>query len=317
MKMQRLYLAFATTLAVAGLAASQSVALRAQSTSPTTQAATEASSDAHVVEITATDYAYQAPDEIPSGWTTFRMKNDSEETHFALLSRLPEGKTLDDYMEEVGVHLDDAARAVRAGEIDKAEAQERLERLIPEWFGSLERIGGPGFVGDGRTAETTLKLEPGNYFLECYMKTEEGEFHAIEGMVRPLTVTEEDSGALEPEADIEVTLSNDGIEVEGELAPGQHTIAVHYAKHPEAGSPHDVHLARLDEGVGVTELVPWMDWLAADGLFNPAPVEFLGGAHEMSAGSTAYITVGLEPGRYAWISQMTAAQGMVKPFAVE
>jgi len=34
-------------------------------------------------------------------------------------------------------------------------------------------------------------------------------------------------------------------------------------------------------------------------------------------GYTAYFTVTLEPGRYAWISESSAALGMVKEFTVE
>jgi hypothetical protein len=58
-----------------------------------------------------------------------------------------------------------------------------------------------------------------------------------------------------------------------------------------------------------------MSWI--DGMVSPAPVEFLGGADQMPAGSTAYFEVDLEPGSYAWISEGYAAQGAVKEFVVE
>jgi hypothetical protein len=272
----------------------------------------------HVVTIVAEDHAFYAPAEIPSGWTTFRLRNEGEETHFAIVSRLPEGKILDDYIEEMGTQFAEVVHAVRTGRFDKAEGQQHLNEILPAWAGSLERLGGPGLLAGGRTAETALKLEPGNYFIECYLKTADGDFHAMKGMARPLTVTEEVTEAPEPEADVRLTLSNDGITVEGKLMPGRQTVAVHFAEHPEAGYPqHDVHLAQLGEGIDASQVVPWMDWLEADGFVNPAPVEFVGGTHEMPAGSVAYVTMDLESGRYAWISQMTGAMGLVKAFTVE
>ena len=53
------------------------------------------------------------------------------------------------------------------------------------------------------------------------------------------------------------------------------------------------------------------------GLGEPAPATFVGGVHEMPAGYTAFFTVDLEPGRYAWIAESGAARGMVEEFTVE
>lgn len=270
----------------------------------------------HVAHVVAEDYAFQAPERISFGWVTFRMQNVGDKHHFALLTRLPEGKTMDDYMVEVAAHFDDAMRAMRLGEMSKAEAGQVLGRSIPEWFGSAQRIGGPALLAPGRVSEVTLYLEPGEYFMECYMKTPEGEFHAIEGMMHPFTVTAESSNSSPRAAGVEVALTNEGIEAPGQLTTGRYTVEVHFAEQPERGGLHDLHLARLDEGTDAAEIVPWMDWMEVEGLRNPAPATFVGGTHEMPAGSTVYLTMDLEPGRYAWISQMTAAQGMVHEFTV-
>lgn len=271
----------------------------------------------HVVNIIAEDYAFEAPSEIPSGWSTFRLSNEGEETHFVFLTQLPLGKTFDHYIEEVGTHFNDAWYAVRSGELTKAKASEKLARKIPKWFSSAVRMGGLGLLEEGGTAQVTLNLEPGNYFMECYMKTADGEFHVMEGMGRPLTVTTESSGAQPPEANIEMTLSNDGIEISDDLTAGQHTIAVHFAEHPEVGPQHDIHLAMLDDQTDLSRVVQWMDWMDVDGFNTPAPTAFKGGAQEMPKGYTAYLTVDLKPGRYAWISQLTSDQGLIKEFTVE
>lgn len=281
-----------------------------------TPASAQSTAETPVVDVLAEEYSLEAPREIASGWTTFRLQNEGEETHFVFLTRLPEGKTIEEYEVEVGEPFNDIWYPLRDGEIDQEQAMERLAELVPGWFWEAQPMGGPGLVEAGGTAQTTLKLEPGEYVVECYMKTDEGEFHGFEGMIRPLTVKEEPSGAAEPEADVRLTVSNSGIETDGEFTPGTHTVAVHFAEHPEEGFGNDAHLVRLDEGTEVAQVVPWMNWLNVEGLQNPAPFTFLGGTHQMPAGSTAYVTVDLEPGHYAWIAEENAARGLVKEFTV-
>lgn len=316
MIVRRLYLAIGIVLAAASLTACQ-LADRGQSADAGSDAATGSSSDAHVVEVIARDYAFDAPDEIPSGWTTFRLKNEGKEHHFLLLDRLPDGKTFDEFVSEVGLPFDSVWHELRMGAIDKAEAGAMLGRLLPAWYASVEQMGGPGLVAAGGVAQTSVRLEPGNYVIECYVKSPDGEFHVALGMARPLTVTGESSGAPEPEAGLRITLSNDGMVVQGDVTAGEQTVAVHFEEHPEFGLGNDVHLVRLDEGTDMAELVSWMDWMNVDGLRAPAPAEFLGGAQEMPVGHVSYFTVDLTPGRYAWISEPTADAGMVKVFTVE
>lgn len=313
MTARRLGLALPPALICGILVACQTASPAASPTAAPAQAITPQPA---VVEIIAEDYAYKAPDRIPSGWVTLRLRNEGEKHHFALLTRLPDGKTLDDYMVDVARHFDDARAAMLSGEMSRAEAARALGPKVPQWFGSAQRIGGPALLAPNRVSAVSLYLEPGEYFMECYMKTPEGEFHGMEGMVRPFTVTPESSGASPPTADAEVTITNEGIAAPDRIAPGERTIAVHFAEQPATGNPHDLHLARLDEGDDIAAIVPWMDWMDVQGLRNPAPATFLGGTHEMPVGSTVYITVDVEPGRYAWISQMTAAQGMVHEFTV-
>lgn len=285
---------------------------------PGSETAAQSPPDAHVVEVTAVDYAFQAPAEIPSGWTTFRMENAGQEEHFLLLNRLPEDKTFEDYQREVGAPFGSVWDSLRAGSIDQAEAGRRLGSLLPDWYvTSVKQMGGPGLVSPGGVSQASAKLDPGTYVIECYVKTPEGQFHAALGMVRPMTVTEASSGAPEPEADLEMTLSNYDIAIEDEVTPGGHTVAVHFQEHPEVGLGNDVHLVRLEDDTDVDEVVEWMGWMNLNGLQAPAPARFLGGTQEMPVGQTAYFTVEVEPGRYLWISESTAELGMLKEFTVE
>jgi hypothetical protein len=267
------------------------------------------------VEVVARDYAFTAPDSIPSGWTTFRMVNEGNEPHFFLLNRLPDGKTIEDYGAEVGAPFDSVWNALASGAVNKAEAGAMLGRLLPSWYADVEQVGGIGLLAPGLTALATTRLEPGSYVMECYVKTGDGTFHSALGMVLPITVSTEVSSQEAPAPDLSITLTNDELSVEGEPSAGEQTVAVHFREHPVAGLGNDVHLVRLD-GTSIEKIVPWMDWMNVDGLRAPAPAPFVGGTQEMPVGETAYFQAILEPGHYAWISE-TAAERLVQEFSIE
>jgi hypothetical protein len=279
--------------------------------------------DLNVVEVTARGLEFDAPDEILSGWTTFQLNNESGMIHFATLQRLPEGIALKDQQEQVAPVFQKGMDLLNAGETDAA-----MEKFgeVPEWVGQIVFMSGPGLTSAGQTAETSVYLEPGTYLLECYVKTN-GVFHSYNpspsayGMVHEITVTEESSNVAEPSATLTITLSSArGIEVQGDPTPGEHTVAVYFEDQQihENFLGHDVHLARLENDTDIEELAIWMDWTQPTGLETPAPAEFLGGTHEMPAGETAYFTVHLEPGDYAWIAEVPspAKKGMFKTFTV-
>ena len=306
------------TLSILCVAASCGPADRPEAASPETEAGVSG-----VVEITARGLEFDAPDEIPTGWVTFRLKNESEMTHFGLLERMPEGVGLEEQQEQVAPIFQQGMDLLNAGKQD--EAMEAFGRL-PEWFGEIVFVGGPGLVAPGRSAEATVYVEPGTYLLECYVKTD-SVFHSFNpsptsyGMVHEFTATGDSSAAPEPTADLRISISGDGgIEVDGEVVPGRHIVSVHFQdqKVHENFVGHDVHLVRLEDGTDVEALAAWMDWRQPAGLETPAPATFVGGINEMPAGETAYFTVTLEPGRYAWVSEVPDAdeKGMLKTFVV-
>ena len=155
---------------------------------------------------------------------------------------------------------------------------------------------------------TAAHLEPGNYRVECYVKTD-GVWHT-DSMLVDLTVTEERSGAPEPDADFEVTVTNDGLGIDGEVEAGERTFAVEFAEQRLHGNAlwHDVHVARVDDDTDLDELAAWMNWANPEGLEDPAPAVFIGGALMMPEGSTAYVTVDLEPGECAFIAEVDDPQ---------
>ena len=270
-----------------------------------------------VFEVTAVDYAFDSATEIPSGWTRIEMVNEGAEPHFMSLWKLPEGKTLDDYIAEVVPAFVIGYDSLVAGTTDPAGAGQLIGENLPAWFADVTPMGGPGMLSAGHTGVTTVNLEPGTYVMECYVKTAEGKFHGELGMIKELTVTDQSTGMAEPEGDVRFTLTNTSIAPEDSVTAGEHTFAVTFEEHPEAGLGNDVHLARLDEGTSIDSLAAWMDWMNLEGFMPPAPAEFVGGAQEMPVGTTAYFTATLEPGRYAWVSEATTTDRLVEEFTVE
>ncbi len=274
-----------------------------------------------VVEVIARDLTLIAPDTVPPGWTTFRFVNTSPMAHFAVVQRLPEGRGLASQQEEIAPVFQEGYDLLAAGD---AEAAMATFGTLPSWFGEVVFMGGPGMTSPGRTSEATVRLEPGTYLLECYVKTD-GRFHSFNpegvGMVHEFVVAGPVTDAPEPTADVRITISSEtGITVDGQVTPGRTTVAVDFADQTvhENFVGHDVHVVRLDDEVSTEQVETWMDWSRPGGLETPAPAPFLGGTNEMPAGSTGYFTIDFEAGPHAWVAEVpgAASKGMLVRFDV-
>lgn len=271
----------------------------------------------NLVEVKTTGMNFILPDEIPSGWTTFRYSNESPLTHFMLIDKLPvfEGKqiTYDDF-ENIPPVFRDAMDLINTGKTEEGFAE--FGRL-PEWFPEIIFSGGVGLVSPGETAQTTVYVKPGTYVIECYVKTG-GIFHP---MTRQLDVRQDSSNETPPTPTLKMAISREGgIEMPEAPNAGLHTIAVEFKDQSphEHFLGHDVHLVRLKKDTDLGELNSWMTWTTPEGLNTPSPVTFIGGAQEMPQGNTAYITVDLKPGNYAWVAEVPdpESKNMLKTFSV-
>jgi len=277
-----------------------------------------------VVNVIAKGLTFEAPGKIPSGWTTFRFSNKSTMVHFALIEKLPEGQGIESQQREVAPVFQKGMDLLSAGDTDAAMAE---FGKLPAWFGQIVYLGGPGLTSPGHVSEATVKLEPGTYLLECYVKTN-GVFHSYNpdstsyGMVHEFTVTADSSQQQEPTAQIAVEISSKtGFTMSGTPAAGRQTFSVTFVDQiaHENFVGHDVHVARLPEDADIDKLEQWMDWRQPGGLQTPSPVEFVGGLNEMPSGSRGYFTVNLKPGRYALVSEVPGiqAKGLLRTFTVE
>ena len=273
-----------------------------------------------MVEITSNAMDFQMQDTLYSGWNTFKFSNKSPYAHFFLLDKYPEGKNIQNTITEVGPPFDKGMEFIMQGKMDEAMAE---FGKLPDWFGDIVFTGGSGLLSPGHTSITTVKLEPGLYIIECYVKMADGKFHTSMGMAKELHILEEDSGITPPEADIHMAISSTkGIEFNEPITQGDHTFMVHYDDQivHENFVGHDINLVKLDENANLDTLEAWMNWATPTGLMDPLPigVTFLGGTNDAPAGSVQYFQVNLIPGNYAFISEVPNAsrKGMLRSFTV-
>ena len=283
------------------------------------QITTEEKKD-NFIEIITEGMDFQSVDTILSGWNTFKYMNKSTQAHFFLLDKYPEGKTIQNTIEEVGPPFDKGMEFIMEGKIEEAMAE---FGKLPEWFSKIVFTGGSGLVSPNQTSITTVKLDPGLYIMECYVKMADGKFHTSMGMAKEIHVLEEDSRHLPPSADIYITISStDGINYNEKINKGIHTFSVHYKDQivHENFVGHDVNLVKLDHNADLKKLEDWMNWATPTGLMDPIPegVTFLGGTNDAPAGSTQYFKAHLDPGDYAFISEVpnTSKKGMLKTFTI-
>lgn len=270
-----------------------------------------------VIDVITHDFAIEAPEQMETGWYTMRLENRGQQTHFVVMYRLAEGKTIEDQRRDVVPAFDKVMNGIRAGEVGKADIGNVLVANTPEWGLQMTYVGGVGLLAPGKTAQTSFRVpEPGTYLLECYVKSDDGSWHTSMGMLAQVDVADEGDGGVQPEAHASISIRNDGIEAPETLPAGRQTVRVDIIDRPDAFMPYDVNLARLADDSNLDEIIFWMDWSNVGGLRAPAPVDFLGGVEHMEAGNHGYITVDLSPGRYLWISEINA-DSMHRVFTVE
>jgi len=295
------------------------------------QASLATQSNPNVVEITAKhegdEYIFELSEtEIPSGWTTFRLKNESHSTHFAYLPKLPQAAIDGANNDEVDLldywiqHITNPFQffwddMLPGKEPDVNDLPTKyVDTFFPPWFDDASSHGGPGLTAGMTESETTVYLKEGEYIVECYVKNAENDFHSYLGMIELLTVSDENGPGEQdpPEYTSEVTVSTNGIDFDRHISAGEHTFKVTFEDQTlyDHMLGHDVHLIRMDTGTSVAEVGKWMSWMDPDGLVSSSsanslgPATFLGGVQTMTAGSHGYFHVELEPGRYAWVSEI-------------
>lgn len=253
--------------------------------------ATEAALGANEVVIHARDFAFDAPDTIQSGPTTFRLVNEGPDLHHVQLVRLEGGHSFDDLMKYMA-----------------ANGQP------PAW--SVE-VGGPNTPNPGAESNGSLDLKPGEYALLCVIPAPDGQPHVMKGMSKPLTVVPATGPARAmPEADVVMTLDDYSFAAAPEIRAGQRTIRVEN----RAAQPHEVLFAKLAPGKTAADLLGWITKPQ-----GPPPADLLGGTTAFRAGESNTVSIDFQPGEYALLcfipdagdGQPHVAHGMVRQITVQ
>lgn len=244
-----------------------------------------------VVTVTARDYSFDAPRQVPAGYVTLRMVNRGKEAHHTQLVKLAPGKTAADFQQ-----------AMRAG------------GPPPAW---ITEVGGPGAADPGAEANATTYMPAGEYLLLCFVPAPDGKPHVAHGMVRPLTVTARKRvPATAPKADASIRLVDYGFDMKLPVKAGRRTFEVW----TDAPQPHEVILVKLKPGATATQFLQWVE--KPEG---PPPGSFAGGVSGLSPRERAYFTANLRPGTYTLVcfvpdhkdGKPHILHGMVRDITVE
>jgi len=304
--MQRVIGSIGAAAAIALCACSQKEAAKTDTT-PVAQAggaASKASFDpaTHVAVIHTKDFAFDAPDSVTAGWTSFHMINDGPGMHHVQFVRLDSGKTAQDVVPAID--------AVLAG-----------KGPPPAW---LTFVAGPNASNPGSESDAVVNLQAGNYAIVCLVDIPGHVPHLDKGMLHALKVTAASgTPAAEPTADVTVALSDYKFETTGPVT----TAGTHTVKVTNAGpQPHEIEIIRFAPGKTMKDLGEFV--AAAMGPNPPAgppPIDLIGGTSAGLPKSVSYFTANLTPGKYAMLCFIGDAKdgkphmehGMVKEFEVK
>jgi hypothetical protein len=258
-------------------------AARADRTASTAPAA------ARVVNVIGQDFSFDAPDVIPAGLTEFRFLNKGPALHHMAVLKLSDGKTIND--------------------LRKALANPGPP---PSW---VKEMGGPNAPDPGVEANATMRLEPGNYALICFVDIG-GPPHFMKGMLRGLRVVPSSASTATVKADVSLDLLDYNFKLSSPITAGHRTIKVHNVGQQH----HEVQLVQLSPGVTVSDFMNWMQKME-----GPPPAKALGGVAGMEQGMTQYFAADFTPGNYALICFLPDAKdgkphfahGMVQQITVQ
>ena len=222
-----------------------------------------------------------------------------------------------------------------------AQANQELYQNLPSW---IIPIGGPGKVPPGKTTSTTVNLEAGNYVLIRFGTDENNVAIPAWDLRVPFTVAQSvNSLALEPDFDMLMNMIDFGYTVSDEYKPGVGPAIVkegsHIIKITNMGKlPHEVILAKFDEGKSAVDYPGWMRNTQGNGGGNlvplmsedgtlpaPPPTTFWGGSTIIGADAgILYLHIDIAPGNYLMYGTLQNSEtgtpnlfaGMIEEFFV-
>ena len=217
-----------------------------------------------LLRLEAHDFSFSGDTIVSAGLTRVRLVNHGPSWHEALLTRLPDTVSADQYLAEA-----------RAGNAFPVAATD---------------IGGPGKVAAGDSSEVVLELEPGRYAVVCW-----ADNHVNAGMISTLVISVTgESAAPEPVATPvatgDVMLEDFRIVHDsGTYRRGANLLRVRNT----GERPHDLTFYRFAPGRTIRDFATWYATRAGD-----PPAIPVGGMVTLAPGREGLVELDLEPGRY-------------------
>jgi hypothetical protein len=257
-----------------------------------------------VVKIKSNTMDIVMADTLKEGWNRLIYENNSSMTHFLLFNKVPDGIDSKQYLAELTTPFQELMNAITE--------QREPNAKFPEWLGEMINMGGVGLTSAGQTSESYVNFTPGNYIVECYIKSN-GIFHSTSGMLKQITVIENDQEQASPAATITINVDSVGLSTNGSIPKqgGNVNFKVVYGEtklYANFTRP-DVHLVKITEGANLEALEDYMDWTKLIGMDATSPVVFIGGVQEMPEGSIAYFRQYLSSGKYILIGEVPDPKG--------
>jgi hypothetical protein len=223
----------------------------------------------HVI-VTATDFAFTAPDSVAAGLEMVHLVNKGPSVHHLQIVALDSGKTVADLM-----------------------AAFKNPGPTPAW---VRFVGGPNATAPSGvdTSVAWLTLAAGNYAMLCFVPDSAGVPHFAHGMVRALTVTASAATpAMEPHPDVVIHLKDYDFTIQGNLTPGPHTVRVVN----DGPQPHEMVIVAMAPGKMAKDFTTWVD----RGMKGMPPAKPLGGVTGLAPNGQATVALTLAAGNYALI----------------
>jgi len=247
----------------------------------------------HVVEVSAGEFFFQAPDSIPAGLTTFRLRQIGLVHHRVAVGGAARDSLASDRGDQTrGFHMMWLVRLDSGKTVaDFYRAKEAGERT--PW---ARHLGGPGFAMPPGTSNATLVLEPGNYVVSCFVgsaREDRTRFHLLNGMLRALTVLPNPAPvAAMPAPDVVIRVSESGaLQYSAPIVAGRRVLRIENA----GPRSYEFSVRRVVRGRTTAEALAWRP---GDIATRPPPFEPRGGLADVPSGGSLITTMDFEPGDY-------------------
>jgi hypothetical protein len=244
------------------------------------------------VTISATDYAFEAPDTLQAGWTRVRLVNQGDQPHSATLVRFDRGRTLPEYIRAYG------------------EAN-RTRSARPDW---ARFLGGPVALLPHSERNATLHLEPGNYAWVCLAPGPDHISHLLAHNQAHAFVVRPGSGDAPapkpPEPTVSLRMLDYSFELSAPLKAGKQVMRIENV----GAEPHHVLIfkpapGRTMEDFQSRDLDLFEAWLW-NHVQGEAPVTFVGAMEAESPGAEAYLELELPAGDYVFVCLLAGRDGV-------